>query len=174
MVKRLILTTTTVWKFDSATRKDRGWTGNGTHLGADFVKTCGDGCGGRITSEHVTLEHPRVFVPCHVGKVPEDTPNTDYRTASHCLAMTSSVFDNGYPCCWMAMIDQQVTSKLTNIITCSRWMVLKLFTPPQNILASSSTTQWTTLRYSSGGRDFIPKMSTENHKLLYHYVPFEH
>ena len=44
---------------------------NCTHLGADFVETCGDGCGRGITSEHVALQHPRVFVSRHVGKVPE-------------------------------------------------------------------------------------------------------
>lgn len=42
----------------------------GTDLGADFVETRGDGGGGSITSEHVALEHPRVFVPRHVGKIP--------------------------------------------------------------------------------------------------------
>lgn len=43
----------------------------GTDLGADFVETRGDGSGGSITSEHVALEHPCVFVPRHVGKIPE-------------------------------------------------------------------------------------------------------
>lgn len=47
-----------------------GGDADGTDLGADFVETCGDGSGGSITTEHVALEHPRVFVPRHVGKIP--------------------------------------------------------------------------------------------------------
>lgn len=34
------------------------------------METRGDGSGGSITSEHVALEHARVFVPGHVGKIP--------------------------------------------------------------------------------------------------------
>lgn len=34
------------------------------------METRGDGGGGSITSENVALEHPRVFVSRHVGKIP--------------------------------------------------------------------------------------------------------
>lgn len=47
-----------------------GGDGDGADLGADFVETRGDGGGGSITSENVAFEHPRVFVPRHVGKIP--------------------------------------------------------------------------------------------------------
>lgn len=35
------------------------------------METRGDGCGRSITSEHVALQHARVLVSRHVGKVPE-------------------------------------------------------------------------------------------------------
>lgn len=46
------------------------------------METCGDGCGRGITSEHVALQHPRVFVSRHVGKVPETRPQ-DTQEFSH-------------------------------------------------------------------------------------------
>lgn len=35
------------------------------------MKTCGDGCGRSITSEHVAFQHSCIFVSRHIGKVPE-------------------------------------------------------------------------------------------------------
>lgn len=46
------------------------------------MKTCGDGCGGSITSEHVAFQHSCVFVSRHVGKVPE-AQTEDTQVSSH-------------------------------------------------------------------------------------------
>lgn len=56
-------------------------------LGTDFVETCGDGCGRGITSEHVALQHPCVFVSGHIGKIPfyKQASSTRYRQLLLCL-----------------------------------------------------------------------------------------
>lgn len=58
--------------------------GHDTHLGADFVETCRDGCGRSITSKHVALQHSRVLVSRHVSKVPETRTEDAWETEGAC------------------------------------------------------------------------------------------
>lgn len=41
-----------------------------SYLGTDFVETCGDGFCWCVTSKHMTLQNPRVFVSCYISKIP--------------------------------------------------------------------------------------------------------
>lgn len=61
-----------------------GAIGHDTHLGADFVETCRDGCGRSITSKHVALQHSRVLVSRHVSKVPETRTEDAWETEGAC------------------------------------------------------------------------------------------
>lgn len=44
------------------------WTHS--YLRTDFVEACGDGFCWCVTSKHMTLQNPRVFVSCHISKIP--------------------------------------------------------------------------------------------------------
>lgn len=54
-------------------KHQRAWT---THPGADLMQARGDGFGRRVTAKNMTFQDPGVFIPGHIGKIPETNKNT--------------------------------------------------------------------------------------------------